>query len=669
MTNYEIEKEVEHALPLTQIRLLGEGSTFGTSERQVYSATSSRLVYLSHKESIEGEDTHILEIVTQDPLTKIEVLNRYTVFGAVPVVRSTAIVSNPGSQEVYLETFASLSLGFLNRGAEEWYNDYQIVIANSTNFREAQWKAFDFPDVGMDWVGDSDFDKPGTRASISRSNIGTFSTSGSLAMGVLAKRDGKHSVAWQIESSGAWKWELGNIVSGLYLVAGGPNDQNHQWTKKLSPGETFTSVTTALAVINGPFQSVFGPLTQYRRRIRRKHTDNEKLPLIFNDYMNCLKGDPTTEKVTALIEPALRCGSEYFVIDAGWYADEPSWWDSVGAWKPSTTRFPGGLKKLLNNIRAKGMTPGLWMEPEVVGVNSPILGELPPEAFFQRRGVRVIEQSRYQLDFRHEAVISRLNTIVDDLIINYGVGYFKLDYNIDVTHGTDVNAASPGDGMLGHRRAYMAWINSIYDRHPDVVLETCSSGGCRLDYEMLATHSIQSTSDLQDPVLNAALAAAVPTAVTPEQSATWAYPQPEYTDDLNAYCVVNSILGRVHLSGRIDLLNDQQLQVVIEGCKVYKKIRHHIKESVPFWPLGLGQWNEHWVVLGLQAGKHIYLGVWRRGGETKCNIPLPQVSSAKASVETLYPREWKTGLYLSPMELEVEIPVTPSARLIHIELP
>lgn len=669
-TTHEIEKELEHILPLTQIRLLGEGSYLGTSERQIFSTTSKRLVYVSHSESQEGKDTRILEIVTQDPQTKLEICNKYTVFGSTPVVRSTATVVNKGSSEVYLETFASLSVGFLNRGHEEWWKEYEVAIGNNTNFREAQWKTYSFPDVGMDWVGESDFDKPGTRAYVSRSNLGTFSTAGSLPMGGLTKKDGTHSIAWQIESSGAWKWELGNIIYGLYVVAGGPNDQNHQWTKKLSVGETFTGVTTAMAVTDGPLQSVFGPFTQYRRRIRRKHADNENLPVIFNDYMNCLKGDPTTEKVTKLIEPALKCGAEYFVIDAGWYADEPGWWDSVGAWKPSTTRFPGGLKKLLDNIRAEGMIPGLWLEPEVIGVNSPVLSELPAEAFFQRRGVRIIEQQRYQLDFRHPAVIERLNKIVDGLINDFGVGYFKLDYNIDVTHGTDVNATSPGDGMLGHRRAYIAWINSIYDRHPHVVLENCSSGACRIDYEMLGAHSIQSTSDLQDPVLYGGLAAAVPTAVTPEQSASWSYPQPEYSDDLNAYCMLNSMMGRVHLSGHIDFLTEEQLQIVIEGCQVYKQVRHHIKDSVPFWPLGLEQWNEPWVVLGLQAGKHVYLGIWRRGGDSTLEIPLPQIDGSKATVEALYPKQWKTGLsWTSGSKLQVEIPSTPSARLIHIELP
>ena len=53
-------------------------------------------------------------------------------------------------------------------------------------------------------------------------------------------------------------------------------------------------------------------------------------------------GDPDEEKVKALVQPAVTAGAEYFVIDAGWYADETDWWDTVGEWEPSTRRFPSG---------------------------------------------------------------------------------------------------------------------------------------------------------------------------------------------------------------------------------------------------------------------------------------------------------------------------------------
>src|SRR5690606_10775866 len=153
--------------------------------------------------------------------------------------------------------------------------------------------------------------------------------------------------------------------------------------------------------------------------------------------------------------------------------------------------------------RDRGMVPGLWLEPESLGVRSPAVHELPDDAFFQRDGARVIESGRYQLDFRHPAVIERLTAVVDRLVADYGVGYLKFDYNVDVTQGTDAAADSPGDGQLAHGRAYLAWVASILDRHPGLVIENCSAGGQRMDYAMLALHSIQSTSDNQDPLLYA----------------------------------------------------------------------------------------------------------------------------------------------------------------------
>jgi alpha-galactosidase len=76
-----------------------------------------------------------------------------------------------------------------------------------------------------------------------------------------------------------------------------------------------------------------------------------------------------------------------------------------------------------------------------------------------------------------------------------------------------------------------------------------------MDYAMLALHPLQSTSDQEDAVLYAYISAATPTAVAPEQSASWAYPQPEWGDERDALTVVNTLLGRVHLSGRLDALS------------------------------------------------------------------------------------------------------------------
>ncbi len=94
---------------------------------------------------------------------------------------------------------------------------------------------------------------------------------------------------------------------------------------------------SAVGVGHDDFEEAIGTLTKYRRKIRRPNKDNENLPVIFNDYMNCLFGDPTTEKSSRWWMRQRR-PDKYFVIDAGWYADG-NWWDSVGEWQEVKSAF------------------------------------------------------------------------------------------------------------------------------------------------------------------------------------------------------------------------------------------------------------------------------------------------------------------------------------------
>ena len=206
-------------------------------------------------------------------------------------------------------------------------------------------------------------------------------------------------------------------------------------------------------------------LTEYRRKIRRKNQDNEKLPVIFNDYMNCLWGHPTAEEEYPLVDAAAEAGCEYFCIDAGWYADG-DWWDSVGEWEESRKRFPEGVKKVTDYIRSKGLIPGVWLEPEVMGIRCGLAGKLPDDWFFVRHGKRVYDRSRFQLDYRNPAVRAHMDEVVDKLVRDYGVGYIKTDYNIEPGIGTELYADSVGDGMLEHERAYLSWLDGLFRRQP-----------------------------------------------------------------------------------------------------------------------------------------------------------------------------------------------------------
>lgn len=674
----------ELARPLIELRLSGEGNASQkSSQALVGSYIGQRLRYRSHTETEDGAGratSKTLHVELHDEKTGVTATSHLTIYSGVPVLRATVAVKNDSPAEITLVQVPSVVIGGLTR-SREWWHDYQVAYANNTWFREAQWVTRSLPDVGVDDYGIyglPDYQEA-SHATFGIASQGTFSTQGKLPMGMLKRRDNSETWLWQVEHNGSWRWEIGDWRDNVYLAASGPASTPHEWRHRLTPGASFVSVPVAVAHLYDNPDASFAALTQYRRRIRRHHADNEKLPIIFNDYMNCLMGDPTDEKILALIDPVAKSGAEFFVIDAGWYADDNNWWTDVGLWQPSKKRFPMGFEKLLAKIRGAGLIPGLWLEPEVIGVRSVMASRLPPEAFFQRDGERITEKGRHQLDFRHPTVRDTLDEVVDRCVQQYGVGYFKFDYNIHVTQGTDGNGSfSAGAGLLDHNRAYLAWVNKIFDRYPDLVIESCSSGAQRMDYAMLATHPLQSTSDQQYPHHYAAIAAGVPTAVTPEQSATWAYPQPEWSDELNAMTVVNSLLGRIHLSGRLDILKPEQFKLVLDGMDVYKQIRADIPTSTPFWPLGLPAWHDDWLALGLAArsadGEETgtyYVSVWRRGGapENALSIPVPK-GRQDVEIEFLYPKQLpvQSSWDASKSALVVELPATMSARLFRVRV-
>ncbi|KAF4160052.1 hypothetical protein CNMCM6936_000783 [Aspergillus lentulus] len=663
--------------PLVEVRLAGEGTERNKSSKSlVGSYVGARLRYQSH-EIDTAADSQTLHVRLQDGISGALVTSHLTIYEEFPVLRATTSIQNGGDKDLVVTQLTSLVLGGLSTGSERWWHEYRLSVPNNSWFREAQWVEHDLPSLGVDDCGV--YGRPdehwGSLTHYSVSNRGTFSTEGHLPMGLLKHVSGKDTWLWQVENNGSWRWEIGDWKDSIYLAAGGPVETEHDWRERLAPGQEFTTVPVALCHVQDDYEKAFAAITRYRRRIRRKHRDHDRLPIIFNDYMNCLMGDPTEERILALIDPVVKAGAEYFVIDAGWYADDSGWWDDVGLWEPSQKRFPSGFKELLSQIRNKGLIPGLWIEPEVIGVRSVVAKQLPDEAFFQRDGHRILEKNRYQLDYRHPTVREHMSAVIHRLVTDYGVGYFKFDYNIDVTQGTDINCSSPGSGQLEHNRAYLHWVNELHDRYPHLLIENCSSGAQRMDYAMLAVHALQSSSDQQDPERYPAIASALPTAVTPEQGAIWAYPQPAWDDELNAMTVVNSLLGRVHLSGRLDLLQPEQFDLIKDGMDVYRAIRADLPTATAFWPLGLPQWHDDWFSLGMAVTKRdvngrecYYLSIWRRGGPESIDLPVKALCGRAVNAEILYPTrlpakiEWLSNKGL----LKVTISSEMGARLIKL---
>src|SRR5690625_132418 len=168
------------------------------------------------------------------------------------------------------------------------------------------------------------------------------------------------AIAWQLETGGPWHVDLSQTAQGGVLGLHGPTDLEHQFARTLQPGESFRTVAVALCAVEGgdaaSSHSVGNPvvddiaaqLTSYRRWLLR-HRRDEPMPLVYNDFMNTLMGQPSTQALIPLVKEAGALGLDVFCIDAGWFASPAigDWWATIGEWNEAKDRFDdGGLARI-----------------------------------------------------------------------------------------------------------------------------------------------------------------------------------------------------------------------------------------------------------------------------------------------------------------------------------
>ena len=588
--------------------------------------------YVKHFE-IETKNGKELVIITKNDVLEVE--THYVFYNLVNAITSYSVVKNISRSVVTLTYISSFhQLGVLPINDK---NNYLYQATNSWH-EEAQWQKHRMLDLGiLNGNGITSMKR------YSMNNTGSWSTKEHLPMVVIENKRKEIATLLQIENNGSWHIELGDYLGNIYLSASGPEFNDNQWLKKLNPEESFESVHSTLA-FGKDFEETIQEITKARRLLRRDSEDLKALPVIFNDYMHALWDTQTTESIIPLVDIAKEVGCEEFCIDAGWFAKGNTWWNILGEWKEESSNFPnGGLKHVIDYIKSKGMKAGIWIEIEAVGVDSPALKHIKDDWLFQINGVKVVHNNRYQLNFANEEVYQYAMSVIDELMNLYNLDYLKIDYNTDAGVGSSFESDSLGDGLLKHNRAYIKWLNKVMDKYPQLTIENCASGGCRMDYEILKYCPIQSTSDQTNYRKYPYLACNVFTACPPEQAAVWSYPLNDYekimpTDEVVVMNMCNAMLGRIHLASFINKLPNNQLDLIREGVNYYKSIRDLKKESLPIYPKGTAFFFDKEVVGGLINKDKILLGVWNTSGKprtVKVDLSKYNVSNVKVGYPTL----------------------------------
>ncbi|MBI1170727.1 alpha-galactosidase [bacterium] len=184
---------------------------------------------------------------------------------------------------------------------------------------------------------------------------------------------------------------------------------------------------------------------------------------------------------------AARIGAERFVLDDGWFGRRDNDRSSLGDWTVDAVKWPHGLQPLIDVVKAEGMTFGLWFEPEMVNPDSDLYRAHPEWALGAPD--QVTGRHQFVLDLSQAVVRDYLFAKVSAILGAYDIDYVKWDHNRLVP----VLDAAQGRGVLD----LMARLRQA---HPRVEIESCASGGGRIDYGILTQTCRVWLSDCIDAV-------------------------------------------------------------------------------------------------------------------------------------------------------------------------
>lgn len=205
--------------------------------------------------------------------------------------------------------------------------------------------------------------------------------------------------------------------------------------------------------------------------------------------------DHKMDSLKAQASAAAALGIERFVLDDGWFGLRDNDTTSLGDWFVDTRKYPHGLKPLVDHVISLGMEFGIWFEPEMVNPKSELFTKHPEWALQVKGRSMPLSRSQLVLDLTQSTVTDYLFNCIDDVLKSTAISYIKWDMNRDLVHAASVG----GHAVVSKQtHALYALLNRVRTAHPAVEIETCASGGGRVDYGILAhTHRIW-TSDCTD---------------------------------------------------------------------------------------------------------------------------------------------------------------------------
>jgi alpha-galactosidase len=247
---------------------------------------------------------------------------------------------------------------------------------------------------------------------------------------------------------------------------------------RLEPGQTYDA--PAVAAVYAA-TGLDGMSAQWHAFVRARpgHPATPR-PVVLNTW-EAVYFDHRLDKLTALADAAAELGVERFVLDDGWFGGRRCDDAGLGDWVVSEAAWPDGLAPLVDHVVGLGMDFGLWVEPEMVNLDSDLY-RAHPEWVLATPGRMPPPWRRQQvLDLAHEGAFEHVLRQLDALLTTYRISYLKWDHNRDLIDPGHLGAP----GVRAQTLAVYRLLDELRARHRGVEIESCASGGGRIDLGIL----------------------------------------------------------------------------------------------------------------------------------------------------------------------------------------
>jgi alpha-galactosidase len=343
---------------------------------------------------------------------------------------------------------------------------------------------------------------------------------------------------------------------------------------RLGPGESYESPWVYGSYGDG----LDAAAHRYHRHLREiSRSARRDRPVTLNVW-EAVYFDHDFATLDALAVRAAELGVERYVLDDGWFRGRHDDRAGLGDWTPRSDAWPDGLLPLADRVRELGMEFGLWVEPEMINEDSDLARAHPEWILRARPELPPTFRFQQVLDLTNPDAFTHILDRLDDLITRNDVSYLKWDHNRDL-----IAAGHPATGapaVHAQTLAVYRLLDELRARHPQLEIESCASGGGRVDLGILERTDRVHTSDNHDPLDRARMLRWTGLLVPPEMLGSHvASPTSTVTGrthDLDFRCAV-ALIGHFGIEWDIRELSEHDRAVLARWVADYKRFRELIQ--------------------------------------------------------------------------------------------